>query len=98
MSTEAPSEPNVIIRAFRLVEAQIQDTGGGRPGEPDVWDLVQAEAARELAEREVFIGALSSVGAVLAGIGSEQPGASIESIVAAARQLMTGSPTDPDAN
>jgi hypothetical protein len=97
VSTDAPHEPNVIIRAFRLVEAQIRHAPGDWAGTTDVWDLVQAEAAKELAEREVFIATLSSVGAILAGVGSEEAGTPIETILAAARQILTGSPTDPDA-
>jgi hypothetical protein len=86
----------VLVRAFELVEAQVRHSESGGTGDP--WVLVQAEAAREVEDREVFTGALSSVGAVLAHIASEEAGTPIENILAAARQMMIGSPTNPAAD
>lgn len=47
---------SVLTRAFDLLEAQVRHTETGGVGDP--WGQVQAEAARDVEDREVFIGAL----------------------------------------
>ena len=80
----------VVTRAWDLVDAQVRHTESGGSGGDDAWSLVQVEAARDLDDREMFIGALSSVGAVLAHLASEERGKPIGELLAAGRLMMIG--------
>ena len=87
---------SVIVSAFDLVAAQVRHTESG--GRVDPWGLVQMEAAREKQDREVFIGALSSVAAVIAHIASEEGGRSTDDVLRTARHMMLGPRSDPEAD